>query len=41
MLKNSEIDIFHVGQRSYSRINHSELEEKFFGSKKVKTKVGT
>ena len=28
MLKNSEIDVFHVGQRSYSRINHSELEEK-------------
>ena len=36
MLKNSEIDIFHVGQRSYSRINHSELEEKFLGSKKNK-----
>ncbi len=32
MLKTSEIDIFHVGKRSYSRINHLELEEKFLGS---------
>jgi len=33
MLKNSEINIFHVGQRSYSRINNVELEEKFLGSR--------
>ena len=33
MLKNSEINILHVGERSYSRINHIELEENFLGSK--------
>ena len=37
-VKNSEIDIFHVGERSYSRINNSELEEKLLGSKLNKRK---
>ncbi len=32
MCKNSEIDIFHIGERSYSRMNSIELEEKFVGS---------
>ena len=36
MLKNSEINIFHVGQRSFSRINNVELEEKFLGSRITK-----
>ena len=29
--KNSEIDIFHIGERSFSRMNKQELEEKFIG----------
>ena len=36
MLKNSEINVFHVGQRSFSRINNVELEEKFLGSRIAK-----
>ena len=36
MLKSSEIDVFHVGERPYSRINPQELEEKFIGSKNNK-----
>ena len=29
--ENSEIDIFHIGERSYSRMNKQELEDKFIG----------
>ena len=36
--ENSDINIFHVGQRSYSRINNVELEEKFLGSRIAKKK---
>ena len=31
MLKKSEINILHVGEKSYSRINQFELEKKFLG----------
>lgn len=32
MCKDSEIEIFHIGERSYSRMNYLELESKFLGS---------